>query len=651
MTALAKFSNLKREIACRLCGNRSHYRFDKILLYKFNVEYFECVYCHSLQTEVPYWLEEAYGQQAEKLDTGKASRTLENFFLLPSLFDKLALTLDSVFVDWGGGSGLLTRLLRDVGYNYYSYDLYSKSEFSQGFIWDFLERKVSVITAFEVIEHFPNPAVDWEKLLESKPDYCVCSTGIYSGQDENWFYLSPENGQHVFLYSAFALALIASRFGYTVYPIGSYLLFCKKALDTLTLGQLAHWTTRKRENQRHTFFNWISHPFLHAAHDHDILAKGYSVPKSNEIIVIDMLFFQLNNSGIARLWESLLKIWAPTVFGSKLLILDRARTSPRIAGLNYLDIAAYDWNNTAEECENLEKICKTHGAALFLSTYYSRPHATPALLMIYDMIPELMGFDLTLPSWREKHLSIRSAIGYICISKNTAYDLSRLCSISLEKISVAYCGVDSNFTTATATDKYNFQQKYGITKPYFLVVGERGGYKNVGLLFSALNALPNKSEYQIVCMGGRPQMESEYLQLINDLDIVLLRASNEEIHCAYSSAIALVYPSLYEGFGLPVVEAMASGCPVITCPGGSIQEIAEDGVIYVSPTDPEEMARALQTVQRVEIRGALINAGIARAKKYSWKEMADSVMLAINNKKIISPHQTRPKQLRNIGDS
>jgi glycosyltransferase involved in cell wall biosynthesis len=622
---------------CRLCGGIAQYRFSKVLLNKYTVAYFECGYCHSLQTEAPYWLDEAYSEQAEKFDTGKASRTLENFLLLPSLYDLLGVDRDKLFVDWGGGSGLLTRLLRDVGFNYYCYDLYSKSEFAQGFLWQQPQRQdVTLISAFEVVEHFPKPATEWEAVFNLNPDFFICSTDIYNGQGEDWFYLSPENGQHIFFYSAFALALIAGRFNYTAYPIGSYLLFCKQPLNTSTLSRLGSWAPRRRENQLQAFMGWLSQPFRYAIRDHETLALGLRAHQANETIVIDMVFFQLNRSGIARLWETLLRIWAQTPFGKRLLLLDRAHTSPRIDGLRYLDVAPYDYANTDADCANLERICREHGASLFLSTYYSRPLTMPALLMIYDMIPELLGFDLNSPMWREKHLAIKGAARFVCISKNTAADLARYCSINHEKIAVAHCGVDSNFVPATEQQNQTFQDKYGITRPYFLIVGERGSYKNAGLLFSSIHLLPNYQDYQIVCLGGRPQMEPEYLPLIADLDVIMLRATNEEMHCAYSGAIALVYPSMYEGFGLPVVEAMACGCPVITCPGGSIPEIAGNDVLYISPGSTEEMAAALQLVQQADVRQRLVSAGLIRARGYSWKKMADAVQAAVEETALLS---------------
>ncbi len=109
----------------------------------------------------------------------------------------------------------------------------------------------------------------------------------------------------------------------------------------------------------------------------------------------------------------------------------------------------------------------------------------------------------------------------------------------------------------------------------------------------------------------------------------MLQLSDEELALAYSGAMALVYPSKYEGFGMPVLEAMACGCPVITCPNASIPEVAGDAAIYVNDDDVDGLANALCEVQKPSIRNSLIAAGLAQAKKFSWSKMAQTVSSAL----------------------
>lgn len=616
-------------INCRLCDHLCRFQFSKKLLNKYDIAYYECIHCHSLQTEEPFWLNEAYGEDAEKYDTGKASRTLENFLNLPSLFNLLKIDTEVPSIDWGGGGGLLTRLLRDVGYNFYCYDLHFKSEFAQGFQWKKQTSKVEVITAFEVVEHFSDPSIEWKKIFALNPEFVICSTEIYRNQREDWFYLSPINGQHIFFYSEIALAIIAESFSYTVYNIGCYLLFCKTSLSSSQLESIASWSNQRKDSQQQNFTNWWSQPFRFATKDHELLESHLAVSQDQGAVVIDMIFFQLNNSGIARLWESLISHWSQTTFGRRLIILDRAHTAPRIDGIRYIDIPGYNYDQKAADTRMLEKICSENQAIIFISTYYTRPETTPSLLMIYDMIPERMEFDLTHAPWKLKHDAIKNASGFICISHNTATDLAHYFSLDLENISVAHCGVDVNFKPATIHEINAVQLKYGITKKYFLFVGERAGYKNAGLLFSALQKLPNSENYQIVCLGGNPQMESEYLPLVKGLDVLMFRVDDSEMNAIYSGALALVYPSMYEGFGLPVIEAMACGCPVITCKRGSIPEVAGNDVIYVDSADPSEALEAMLSVQSTETRNLLILAGLQRASLFTWPKMAIGVQNAV----------------------
>jgi hypothetical protein len=273
--------NLK--IKCRLCEHPCSVQFSKKILNKYEIVYYECMHCQSLQTEEPFWLNEAYGEDAEKYDTGKASRTLENFFNLPSLFNLLKIDTEEPSVDWGGGGGLLTRLLRDVGYNFYSYDLHLKSEFAQGFQWKKQISKVQVVTAFEVVEHFFDPTIEWKKIFELNPDFVICSTEIYRKQREEWFYLSPLNGQHIFFYSEIALAIIAQSFTYTVYNIGCYLIFCKIPLSSPQLDSISSWSNQRKDSQQRSFTNWWSQPFRFATQDYELLASHHAV--GQELIV------------------------------------------------------------------------------------------------------------------------------------------------------------------------------------------------------------------------------------------------------------------------------------------------------------------------------------------------------------------------------
>jgi hypothetical protein len=132
-------------------------------------------------------------------------------------------------LDWGGGEGLLVRLLRDVGLPAYHWDKYAENLYAIGFEGDPADQ-YAMITAFEVYEHFANPREEIDAIFEHRPEVHLLSTSLYRGQGDEWPYLNPGNGRHVFFYSREALSQIAYFFGYRalVYPTGIALFHRKR---------------------------------------------------------------------------------------------------------------------------------------------------------------------------------------------------------------------------------------------------------------------------------------------------------------------------------------------------------------------------------------------------------------------------------------
>jgi FkbM family methyltransferase len=355
-----------------------------------------------------------------------------------------------------------------------------------------------------------------------------------------------------------------------------------------------------------------------------------TIPKPNRTIIIDGVFFQLYRTGIARVWTSLLKEWVENGFADHIILLDRINTAPKIPGICYMQLPAYDINNILADRQMLQQICDDEGADVFISTYYTTPLSTPSVFMAYDMIPEVLGANLNEPMWREKHYAIRHASAYISISESTARDLTKFFpEIAQESVTVAHCGIDKLFSTASTEEVNHFKNKYGITKPYFLSVGSGADYKNNNLFFQAFAQLPSKQGFEIVSTGSGIVLEGKLRTYTSGCVVHKLLLSDEELRVAYSGAVALVFPSKYEGFGMPVLEAIACGCPVIACPNGSIPEVAKEAALYVNDDDVEGLTEALCEVQKPKIRRSLIAAGLEQAKNFSWSKMAERVSLAL----------------------
>ena len=379
----------------------------------------------------------------------------------------------------------------------------------------------------------------------------------------------------------------------------------------------------------------VLQPFLSSNSEESQKDNTIETTNPKPIIVIDGVFFQLYKTGIARVWQSLLEEWAKNDFSQHIVVIDRIDTAPKIEGIQYRNIPGYNYENIDFDRKMLQQVCNEAGADLFISTYYTTPLSTPSVFIAYDMIPEILGANLDEPMWREKHLGIAHASAYISISESTANDLVKLFPNINSKITVAHCGISNAFYPAPLGEIVQFKTKYGINKPYFLLVGAGSDYKNAVLFFQGFSQLYSKSAFDVICTGAGYLLGHEYRELAAGSTVHSLYLSDEELRVAYSGATALVYPSKYEGFGMPIAEALACGCPVITCANASIPEVAGEAAIYIKDDDIDAMTDALCEVQKLKIRNSLIAKGLEQAKQFSWSKMADTISSALINATLI----------------
>ena len=339
-------------------------------------------------------------------------------------------------------------------------------------------------------------------------------------------------------------------------------------------------------------------------------------------IVIDGVILQMRNAGIVRVWEFLFRSWVESGFAQYIYVIDRGNTAERIPGINYIDAPAYAGCGDHDR-RILQDICDNVEADLFLSTYYSYPINTPSIQLIYDMIPEIFGWDTSVPVWKEKHEAIEYASAYMSISKNSADDLHRYFPQAKHKpCLITYLGVAQHYHKVDENVCKTFKEKYGLSKPYFMLCGRRDSYKNSILFFRAMAQLSNGENFDIVCVGGAPDLEPELRECNFGGTVHLLSLPDNEMPACYSTAIALIYPSLYEGFGMPLLEAMACECPVITCKTGSIPEVTGVAACYVEPGNVTDMVTALEKIQIPEYSQRKIQAGVRQAKYFTWDGMA-----------------------------
>jgi len=351
-------------------------------------------------------------------------------------------------------------------------------------------------------------------------------------------------------------------------------------------------------------------------------------------VVLDGMIFQWKcrgaGLGVGRVWDRLMCEWSASGFARHVVVLDRGGTAPRYEGFSYRRVPPVRVLDSATQRLMLEEICHAEGAGVFVSTYHTHPLRCHSILYLYDMTPEVLGWDLCDAVWKEKHSAIRYASSYIALSESTASDFRRMFPQEMRKpLVVIMPGLDPVFHPAPPEEIESLTKTFGLPKHYFLFTGQRQGYKNAQLLFAAAAEFQTRTDMALLCVGGAPALEPDFEDLAGDLAVRITRLSDVQMRAAYSGAAALLYVSKYEGFGLPILEAMACGCPVITCDNSSQREVAGPAAVYVDDSDPAGLARAMRHVLDDSVRAEMIDQGRKRSAEFVWADKAAAVAEAV----------------------
>ncbi len=252
----------------------------------------------------------------------------------------------------------------------------------------------------------------------------------------------------------------------------------------------------------------------------------------------------------------------------------------------------------------------------------------PQIVTVYDLIYERFrrGPALWVHTW-QKQKSLVHADRILCISENTKKDLlSHYPQIPEKKVQVIYIAASDEFHPLPNIPNPGPQLEPILQKKYVLYVGDRAYYKNFSM---AVDAIAQRPDFMLVAAGGRPLTKAEKHQLDIQLPkrfAYLPGLSTQELCLLYHHSFALLYPSIYEGFGIPVLEAMQVGCPVIAVQGSSIPEICGDaGILIPNPTS-HLFAEALDTLENPAFRQTKIQAGFSAAKRFSWERCYQETM-------------------------
>lgn len=224
------FGHLDGMEVCRLCDGKLRHAFNRIVLNRHDVSYFECLSCHSLQTERPYWLEEAYaGGNLTLADTGPALRSLNSQAIIFAATRILKFPGNASILDYGGGTGLLCRLLRDIGFDARVFDSYATNDLAKGF--EDTGGSPDVLCSFEVAEHFAEPKKDMAAIFDRDARLIIIGTETYRGQGPDWQYISSASGQHIFFYSHKGFEGLAVANNYRYERIGDLHFFLDRHMS------------------------------------------------------------------------------------------------------------------------------------------------------------------------------------------------------------------------------------------------------------------------------------------------------------------------------------------------------------------------------------------------------------------------------------
>ena len=243
----------------------------------------------------------------------------------------------------------------------------------------------------------------------------------------------------------------------------------------------------------------------------------------------------------------------------------------------------------------------------------------PYVVTVHDMVHELYPQYFKYPEQtsQNKKILLKKANGIIAISNNTKKDLVSIFNIPPEKIEVVHHGMNIDFTKQSPVD---------IPHPYVLFVGGRGGYKNFEFLIRAITPVLNEKKIHLFCTGS-DSFTAEEVALLKKLRIdkfvIQRRVSDTELAYLYSQAKVFVFPSLYEGFGIPILEAFASNCPVLLSDASCFREIAGNAASYFDIEDPESLkTEFIKLLEDTTYREKLIQRGKERLLNFSEEKCA-----------------------------
>ena len=334
-----------------------------------------------------------------------------------------------------------------------------------------------------------------------------------------------------------------------------------------------------------------------------------------------------SEGGISRYFQQLIRGLSQSGISGQ--ILTNKNSNSRLETINVENFQVHGLRKSKNFYGEISKILGNEIAGnVYHPTYYSknlvkvRTPRTKVVLTVFDMISEI--FPEKKSRFRkvidEKRFSVNTADHILSISEQTKKDLINIYEVPENKISVTYLGSDLHLLPKV-------EGGASTEKDFILYVGKRGGYKNFSNLVTAFShSKILMTSFQIVAVGGGDFSSgelSEFLKLKIADKVIHMDANDHQLAMLYRKASCLVYPSIYEGFGLPPVEAMSLNCPVIASSGGSIPEICGQAAAYFDPLNIDSiMHTILETLASPSRIKDMQMKGQAASQLFTWERTA-----------------------------
>ena len=305
-------------------------------------------------------------------------------------------------------------------------------------------------------------------------------------------------------------------------------------------------------------------------------------------------------------------------------------------------LADFDHYSLDEQLK-FNRLLKKEKLDLMHFTHFNAPilYNRPFIVTIHDLTLSFFpGKKMNHPIYRlAYHLVIRRvtkrAKKIIAVSKNTKKDLIESLKIKDEKVEVIYNGVSKKFAETAGQKPVNLKEKYAISKPFFLYTGVWRDHKNLVGLIKAFKALDEKKpdQFELVITGSNNATYHEVPDTIKKLNLsqkvhLVGLVPEEDLYQLYISALAYVFPSFYEGFGLPPLEAMQCGTPTLVSNVSAMPEVCgSENALYFDPYNIGDICEKMEEIASNEVlRESLVKRGYERVKQFDWGKMSKAIL-------------------------